>query len=164
MKSFVFVALSVLIMAFVSYQADAATVNLGKINQAKDFGNTVSGSFSDTFTFQTSANNGIGVSATNVSINYSSFIKNFSGFLDGVALNFKSETTQFPGVGKIIANFLVGSGSGSGQHTLVISGLTDKDASYGGSIAVAQTPIPAAIWLFGSAAMGLMGMSRRKKA
>ncbi len=162
MKSFLFVVLSVLIMAVVSYQADAATVNLGTIHESKDFSNSVSGSFSDIWTFKTLPNDGIGVSATNVSIKLAGFIDKFSGILDGVALDFDSATSIIAGK-KIITNSLIGAGFGAGDHTLVISGIAGKSASYGGSIAVAETPIPAAVWLFGSALMGLMGVSRRKK-
>jgi len=43
--------------------------------------------------------------------------------------------------------------------TMVIVGTGFSGASYGVTMA---TPIPAAVWLFGSALMGLFGVSRRK--
>jgi hypothetical protein len=33
-----------------------------------------------------------------------------------------------------------------------------------GDVAVLATPVPAAVWLFGSGLLGLIGMARRKKA
>ncbi len=152
-----------LAMAAFSFQASAATLDLGTINSSKDFGNTVSGSFVDTFTFFVPSNNGVGVSATNVGIKFNKqiwgLISDFSATLNGIALNLTS-TAVSNGIFQTL--FTSTSGSAAGSHTLVFTGT--GNGSYGGAIAVAQTPIPAAIWLFGSALAGLTGMSRRKKA
>ncbi|CAG7857757.1 hypothetical protein MCAMS1_02697 [biofilm metagenome] len=50
----------------------------------------------------------------------------------------------------------------AGNYDLQLIGKTLTDAS-GYQLRV-ETPIPAAIWLFGSALMGLTGLSRRKQA
>ena len=151
------------VMAVFSFQANAANIALGTISLSKDFSNTVSGAFSDTYTFNTSLPSTVGVSATNVAVKFSGNIfgeiSNFAGTLNGVALEFSTAT-----VGNAIAKFLVGNVSGATDYTLVLSGNAGNGASYGGSIAVAPVPVPAAVWLFGSALMGMLGVSRRKKA
>ncbi len=51
---------------------------------------------------------------------------------------------------------------GAGEYTLHLFGTAPLgQPSYALSV---ETPIPAAVWLFGSALMGLTGLSRRKKA
>jgi hypothetical protein len=55
---------------------------------------------------------------------------------------------------------------GSGHYYLLISGNAGVDAGYGGNLSTsAETPIPGAIWLFGSAlaAFGLVTRNQRKK-
>ena len=54
----------------------------------------------------------------------------------------------------------------NGSAYLVFSGIFSK-ASYDATITArdaVETPIPAAVWLFGSALMGLVGASRRKSS
>lgn len=49
---------------------------------------------------------------------------------------------------------------GAGFHTIHLVGTTNGlNSGYQLNV---ETPIPAAVWLFGSALMGLMGISRRK--
>jgi hypothetical protein len=57
-------------------------------------------------------------------------------------------------------NFFTSPGDGSG------GGLAGGDRVGLGEIAfsVSEIPIPAAVWLFGSGLLGLIGMARRKKA
>ncbi len=50
----------------------------------------------------------------------------------------------------------------AGDHTIHLGGIANGNNS--GYQMNVQTPIPAAVWLFGSALMGMMGISRRKKA
>lgn len=156
-----------LAMAAFSFQASAATFNLGLVNVSKGFSNTISGAFTDTYNFSAPSNNGIGVSGTNVAVTFSGFayglIQNFAATLDGHLLN-PSNSTTYNGPVTLFTQLLSGSlpGSAAGSHVLTFTGT--GNGSYGGSIAVAQTPIPAAVWLFGSALMGLTGISRRKSA
>jgi hypothetical protein len=51
---------------------------------------------------------------------------------------------------------------GAGEHIINLAGITNGTNS--GYQLNVETPIPAAIWLFGSALMGLTGISRRIKA
>ena len=46
---------------------------------------------------------------------------------------------------------------------LTIEGTFNSDSSYDLTLNSVETPLPAAVWLFGSALMGLAGASRRKK-
>jgi hypothetical protein len=165
----VLVVLGLAMSAF-SFQASAATFNLGAVNDDFNFSHKLTTAdkdvstktFSDTWNFTAPANGGIGVSATNTWLKLISEIQNFSATLDGIDLDKSSSTIILPNGVNSTTQVLLGGifGSAAGHHKLVISGTTV--GSYGGSIAVAQTPIPAAIWLFGSALMGLTGMSRRK--
>lgn len=50
----------------------------------------------------------------------------------------------------------------SGNHTLIISMSGLKSGSHEQITIEAAVPVPAAIWLFGSALVGLVGVSRRK--
>ncbi|MEQ1545192.1 hypothetical protein [Methyloglobulus sp.] len=161
----VLVALGLAISAF-SFQASAATFNsydLGAITDFKGFNGEFRGTgpFEDTYIFVAPANDGISASATNsFTINAKTGktigkINNFAAQLDGVDLLLSSGGT----FQLLMADL---AGTAEQFHSLVISGTST--GSYGGSIAVAQTPIPAAIWLFGSALMGLTGVSRRKAA
>jgi len=149
-----------LAMAALSFQASAATIDLGNITTAETFGGVFKGKgpFSQTFTFTVPNNQGIGASITNAAIQVGAAIKgqiaNFAATLDGQAMTLSST-----GLFQLLMKDLPGSIAGS--HTIVVTGTSA--GSFGGSV-VAQTPIPAAVWLFGSAIMGLMGMSRRKSA
>ena len=67
-------------------------------------------------------------------------------------------------------NILLGSSFGSlaaGNYVLRVTGdILATQASYSGNLSIkapTATPIPAAVWLFGSALIGLMGVSGRKK-
>jgi hypothetical protein len=152
-----------LAMAAFSFQASAATVtfnfNLGTVNDTASFSHTLNSSnlptgksFKDNYSFWVPANNGIIADAITSSI--SSLI----GTLDGHVLikSYDSLLKHY-----VLSGSLLGP-LGAGAHTLILTG--SSRGSYGGDITVAQTPIPAAIWLFGSALMGLTGISRRKLA
>ncbi len=149
-----------LVMAAFSFQASAATTYLGTIQVFETFGGYITADNSkDTWTFNLPYQSVISASATN---SYAKFaakitgkINGFTATLNGVALDLTTiGTTQMLSIDNLLSK--------TGLQTLEISGT--GEGSYGGSIAVAQTPIPAALWLFGSALMGLFGVSRRKSA
>ena len=145
-----------LAMAAFSFQASAATINLGMVtNTANIAGNLTGPSFLDTWDFTIPGTSVVGITAVNVSFEISGLIQDFAATLDGTDLFLLPAG---------LSQFLLGVdfAAASGAHQLVITG--SSAGSYTGGIAVAQTPIPAAIWLFGSALMGLTGVSRRKKA
>ncbi len=148
-----------LAFAAVSFQAGAATL---------DWVSTPAGSFatknddwnlfgtqqnihanttvSDDWTFNVTGSGIVSIFASNVPVWVSEFT------LDGV---------------DILADAFGASGFLSavltGQHTVHVAGITGPKGFSGYQFTV-HTPIPAAVWLFGSALMGMMGVTRRKIA
>ncbi len=125
----------------------------------------VNGAFSDTWKFTVGSNSGGNSSVTNASFSSNGAISNFAAVIDN-AINF-TLSTQSLGGGNVLTLLSGSFGSLSvGAHTLVVSG-NASNASYGGNIVIdsapSGVPVPAAIWLFGSALVGLMGVSGRKK-
>ena len=55
--------------------------------------------------------------------------------------------------------------SWASQHYYSASGFTDRSSAtvWFDNVTVSQVPIPAAVWLFGSGLIGLIGIARRKK-
>jgi hypothetical protein len=152
------VVLSLAMSAF-SFQASAATVAL----DASGFGafhasHTTGGSWADSWTITFPSTSDIAAGAQNTWARISGQIANFTLSLDGIVVD---TTPVLNGKSQLLSVFLPNA-PGSIAHTLVVSGTSN--GSYTGSFQVAQTPIPAAVWLFGSALMGLTGVSRRKKA
>jgi hypothetical protein len=156
-----------LAMAAFSFQASAATLNWSNISGVVNpvvVDTTPSSLFgSENFlanNFNVNANwEFILSSLSRVLINVSSLKVNPTWLkhveLDGNAL------TQLGGPTN--GAWLFDSVLGAGSHTIHLDGKTNGRNS-GYQLNVAQTPIPAAVWLFGSALMGLMGISRRKSA
>jgi hypothetical protein len=156
----ILVVVSFILAAF-SFQANAATYNIGTVADFETIGGylTEDNGYTDTWNFNVLFQSVISASATNTfakfKANIVGKINGFSATLDGVNLGGATfGNAQLLSIDNLLAS--------AGEHSLVISGASE--GSYGGSIAVAQTPIPAAVWLFGSALMGMMGVSRRKKA
>ena len=157
-----------LAMASFSFQASAAALTWGAINGTS--ANATSGAAASGQSLF-GAENGLG---KNVLVNATwEFLLSASGQvlvnvsslqviptwlttveLDGVAMTQVGGPTN----GGWIFNGLLGAGS----HTITLGGTTNGINS--GYQLNVQTPIPAAVWLFGSALMGLTGISRRKSA
>ena len=78
------------------------------------------------------------------------------GFVNILAIADAVDGNPATGTGDVIGNIVL---ELLGGETNLISGFVD---SYGAAEAV--VPVPAAIWLFGSGLLGLVGVSRRKKA
>ncbi len=51
----------------------------------------------------------------------------------------------------------------AGDYYIEISGSAGSTAGYAGTLSVAETPIPGAVWLFASGAAGLGALLRRRK-
>ncbi len=159
--------LAVMLSAW-SFQAGAATVDLGLVDDNADIGNDgLSGSFSDTYTFTVPGNNiGGSFSVTNSFVvrTNAGFIENFVATLDGVAF------TPVTVPGTQLLSLDLAAALASGVHELVVTGVgvavNGRTASYGGSIQIdtSEVPVPAAVWLFGSALAGLFGTKRRRQA
>jgi len=151
-------------MLFIAVQANASVIDLGdfdaSVGRADSYlfnsGNGLaSGSPVDASVVFTISNAGSGASSaiTAVSLELNSFINiaNFAATLNGTALTLSSgpggTTALFQGM------------LADGAYTLLFSG--DVTGSGGGiingAIAVEAVPLPAAVWLFGSALIGLFG-------
>lgn len=148
------VVLGLAMLAF-SFQAGAATISL--TNGSGEFSGTHTGAFTDTFTFTVPTQSDIGASAHNTWVKIAGEIVNFSLTLDGIFTDSSVFSLASRGTNTVSVFSL---NALSGLHTLVVSG--DTGGHYVGSVEVAETPIPAAVWLFGSALMGLTGMRRKQ--
>ncbi len=164
MKHLLFV-LTVMLSAW-SFQVGAATFDLGEVSDNADIGNRgLSGAFEDSYTFTVPSNNiGGSFSVTNSFVvrTNAGFIENFVATLDGVSF---TGPAVIPGTQ--VLSFDLASALASGVHELVVSGVgvavNGRTASYGGSIQIdTAVPVPAAVWLFGSALVGLFGAKRRQ--
>jgi len=147
-----------------SYTAESVHINSGSLTSTDTdlLGNVLN----TTHTFDI-ANSGIaGVDSTfrlwikGGSSSLASSISNFSVTLGGIAVAIvdnRLAPTPFDSdsLGIKLSSLLLAAGDST---ELVVSGIF-TNASYELTLA---TPIPAAVWLFGSALMGLVGVSRRK--
>ena len=146
----------------VSWQASAATVDLGLINDTATFeNNLLKGNFSDTWTFTVPTNIGASAFVGNTFKLVSQKISNFQATLNGIS--FGGATL----VGK--NQFLTKEFDGldtSFVHTLVISGFAPSLTGYAGHIDIAapEVPVPGAVWLFGSGLAGLIALRKGKSA
>lgn len=140
--------------------------SLGALNSTTNFyasfNDSEKGIFTDQWDFTVTDNGGIAASATNVSIQTYGFITGFRGWLDGIDLNLNAINAS-----PITVQLLSGGlgGSLSGAHTLIFSGDAGLGAGYGGSVSIAPlsaVPVPAAVWLMGSAMVGLFSFRKRK--
>ena len=90
---------------------------------------------------------------------------------DYTATNSLSNTLTLTGSSNFILGFNVG-GNWLADSGVVSAGANSFIVSFGGDsvlevdvqIVPSQVPVPAAVWLFGSGLLGLVGMARRKKA
>ncbi len=158
-------------MLFVAIQANASVIDLGdfdaSVGRADSYlfnsGNGLTaGSPVDASVAFTISNAGSGANSaiTAVSLELNGFINidNFGASLNGTALTLSSG----PGGTTALFEGLLGNGA----YTLLFSG--DVTGSGGGiingAIAVEAVPLPAAVWLFGSALIGLFGYRRSELA
>lgn len=125
----------------------------------------VNGIGTDTFIFRVEPNTGGSASLTNVSIEFGvtggmnsmeAWIDDTYKLVQSVSSNFGYTTTLssvFPSLSSTV------------DHKLIVN-YNAVNASYGGNInisPVGAVPVPAAVWLFGSALAGLVGVGRRKQ-
>jgi hypothetical protein len=148
-----------LAMAAFSFQASAATLSL--VSTAH-------------FTTNMAFTNGstIGSIATTPAGNVSDVWNLFVGAGEIAKITFEPKNLAQFGIKffnidnfTVLPNSLM-TGLAAGSHFFSVTGISNGllGGSYQVGASVAQTPIPAAVWLFGSALMGLTGISRRKSA
>lgn len=145
--------------------------SLGTLNPSASFANTVTGAFTDSWTFDLSAPSVIGASVTNVEIFLNGLanggIQGFSATLNGVPLGL---TTTPGGAAPVqtVTQVLAGNTNtflAKGAHELVVSGtgITGASASYGGNIVATPVPEPEtyAMMLAGIGAIAFLLRRRR---
>ena len=153
---------------------DIDGVILGSV-QIYDFsftGNTI-----DEFTFlgapgmhyTTSPTNVINSSGNTATIDFSGWSWAFNG-IEGFNLGSGSWGSNPDGIANIICNVDCGNGD---TYSLFYTATVPEDEPYGFANltyelyltgTVSAVPVPAAVWLFGSGLIGLIGVARRKKA
>lgn len=147
-----------LAMAALSFQAGAATFSLinlstGNVDIGPNLvadGEHVSGAFTTAWEFGSDTDGSAVVAITgNPDFNFDALVK-----VNGIdVLTFASNALDKVFnisflAGDIVEFFVSGTAGRSGNIDISVSGV----------------PVPAAVWLFGSAIMGMMGLTRRKKA
>ena len=125
------------------------------------FGDDVSGTFHDTFTFNLPTAGGTSIfSLSSASVSTSSFIKGFSLYLDSNIPDNRftvipgSPYFQFGGLSEVSLT--------SGLHTIFATGTT-SGASFSGDIAIAAVP-ETATWAMMIAGVGFIGGAMRRRA
>lgn len=159
-----------LFLASMNVSAAVYQITPDPITTSAGFHNStpVNGSFTDTYVFNVLQNDGGAVAVTNIQTQGQGWITDMQVIIDGTIIATKD---KIGGAAESILNVLSTTFSSLtiGEHQLVISG-NAVNASYGGNLTiipanapVGAVPIPGAVWLFGSALVGLMGFSRKKK-
>ncbi len=150
------VVLSLVLAAF-SFQAAAATFSLINLSTANvDIGPNlvadgqhVSGAFTTGWEFGSDQDGSAVVAITgNPDFNFDALVR--VGGVD--VLTFASSALDKVFNISFLANQIV---------EIFVSGTAGRSGNI--DISVSGVPVPAAVWLFGSALMGMMGVSRRKK-
>jgi len=146
-----------LVITTITFQAEAATLDWLRIpakgsvvgsssnELVGDYANKVGKTIDNSWLFSIS-------DLSKVQIDINEFSDQFLALtvtLDNVLLNFSNGDWSFLGALK------------PGKHKLNIKGVSSKKGQNIG-IDIAAIPVPATIWLFGSALLGLMGVSRLK--
>ena len=133
------------------------------VGNTASFSSSVSGSFTDFWTFNVVAPGATAAaSATNISFNGAGGITSFAGLLSTVNL-VASSTPSPPVVVNVLAGF-----TGvltPGAYSLRISGNAGPGASYGGNVVLTPIPEPGtyALMLAGLGVVGFMAARRRNR-
>lgn len=138
---------------------------LGTITSNASFSSTVTGSFTDTWTFNLDGPSTVAASLTNVEITFGAFtyngINNFSAWLNGVPLVSAASTSGSATVTVLAGGSSLPAGNG---FNLTISGTAlAGGASYGGNIAVAPVPEPESYVML-MAGLGAIAVIARRRS
>jgi hypothetical protein len=127
----------------------------------------LNGPFKDVHVFQVGQNVGGSASFTNsFTFNLTGKIENFRAVINNTHELLLSVIHDAKGTVSTLSGVFSALSSGpNDNHFLQISG-NAINASYGGNIninPVGAVPVPAAVWLFGSAFAGLLGLTKRSR-
>jgi hypothetical protein len=133
------------------------------VGNTASFSTTVSGSFTDTWTFNIAAPGATAAtSATNISFGGAGGIAGFAGSLALSPLS-SSSTGSPPLVVNVLAGFT--GVLAPGAYSLIISGNAGSGASYGGNVVLTPVPEPEtyALMLAGLGVVGFVATRRRNR-
>ena len=165
------------LLAGAAGNAQAATVNLGpvQIGMPMPFsGFATPGIFGDTFLFSLPANGGSAYSVVNFPLtipgvgSFNTIFSSISLFSnpDGIAFNGDDQflKASVAGGGAASSLSLDFGGTNGGNMFLTIQGITNGTIGglYSGAINASPVPLPPAVWMLGSALVGLATVGRRK--
>ena len=143
---------------------------LDPLAPSASFSNTVTGAFSDVWTFNLGTASAVAASITNVEVSFASLtgggITGFSAWLNGVLLVGPTSSVTTGGVTVKTQVLAGGSVLPAGFYELKVegTGITGATASYGGSIVAMPVPEPETYALM-LAGLGVVGfVARRRKA
>jgi hypothetical protein len=167
-KAMALVCIAIFLLDTLIQKAFAATYNLipNPISTSAPFSaGPVNGQFSDTFKFRVVPNSGGSTSLTNIGFDLrGGIINDFKAVINGTINLVLERTTVNGGAVLSVLSQTFGALDANIEHSLVVSG-NAVNASYGGNIAIKQVgavPVPGAVWLFGSALVGLFGVGKRR--
>lgn len=157
---------SLALLAAFLFAGSASADSLGDISFTEPKGFT--GSVPDEVTFGLAADATVGISLTNVFLTVAGQTYNqITDFNAGIydagdnSLLHDLAFTSTP-AGPATVQLLTFSGLlGQGQYKLVVGGTAIGNATYGGNLVAAPVPVPAAVWLLGSALVGMVSIRRR---
>lgn len=158
------------VLAVSSFSALAATTALPPLTPSASFSNTVSGSFTDIWTFNLGTASAVAASITNVEVSFGSFtaggIDGFAAYLNGMQL-FGPTSVVGPNSGVTVKTQVLAGGASlaPGMYELKVIGasITGATASYGGNIVATPVPEPETYVMF-LAGLGALGfLARRRK-
>lgn len=152
--------------------AGATAFTLGPIDSTSaSFSNTVTGAFTDVWTFSLSSAHYVAASLTNVEITFGGMsmggILGFAASLNGIPLIGPTSSVVSPPI-TVTTKVLAGAGGfAPGTYSLTVSGtgITGSSASYGGNIVATPVPEPGtyAMLMAGLGVVGLLVMRRRRQ-
>lgn len=158
------------VLALTSVGSFATTTALDPLAPSASFANTVTGAFTDSWTFNLPTLSAVAASVTNVEVSFGSFtaggIMGFEAWLNGTQL-FGPTSIVGPVSGVTVKTQVLAGGTvlPAGMYSLMVkgSGITGASASYGGNIVATPVPEPEtyAMMLAGLAAVGFLARRRR---
>lgn len=159
--------------------AQAATVDLGTVEIGTPLpfsGFAPVGPFVDSFTFFMPDNGGSAYSVVNFPLNLPG-IGTFNTLFTSISLFSDPDGTPFNGDDLFLATSAAGGsnvtslslqfpGTAAGNMYLTVVGVTNGSVGglYSGAISASPVPVPPALWMLGSALVGLATVGRRKFA